>query len=328
MPLVSGIYTGLTYTYKALSDALIQEVDAFLQGLVEHKNQDSVVSIYMVPELIAPSANTPTVPSVASHGVAKWASLDGYTPKNKKLLTYPYTFLTVDCGNDSKNFRMELFSGNTMSFRIWGTIAGDPKIACAPYDYNGVSNDYNPTEMLVMSGFPQCAFQIDSYRAWIAQHAVSDILGAASTAIGGVAQAQGGNYGAAVGAGLNVAAQINDMYIEATKGNTARGAQGGDVAVANRKKMFYFRQMGITAENARCIDDFFSRFGYAINRIKIPGTHNRPHWTYTKTRDCTINGSIPAPDKAKICSIFNHGITWWRNGSEVGRYDLDNTMIT
>ena len=28
----------------------------------------------------------------------------------------------------------------------------------------------------------------------------------------------------------------------------------------------------------------------------------------------------------KICNIYDNGITFWKNGSEVGQYNLDNTV--
>lgn len=84
--------------------------------------------------------------------------------------------------------------------------------------------------------------------------------------------------------------------------------------------------MSCTAEYARMIDDFFTMFGYVTKRNKIPNRNVRPHWTYTKTMGCTVTGSVPAPDMNKICSIYDNGITFWKKGSEVGNYSLDNTV--
>ena len=55
-----------------------------------------------------------------------------------------------------------------------------------------------------------------------------------------------------------------------------------------------------------------------------PSRLARPHWTYVKTLGCTIVGSIPNDDMNAICKIFDNGITWWKYGSEVGQYNLDN----
>lgn len=91
--------------------------------------------------------------------------------------------------------------------------------------------------------------------------------------------------------------------------------------------------MHIRTEFVTKIDGYFDRYGYAMHDFKVPYRMTRPHWSYLKTVDCTINGyspwdgrthSIPNDDTNKICSIYNSGITFWRNGDEVGNYTLDN----
>ena len=51
---------------------------------------------------------------------------------------------------------------------------------------------------------------------------------------------------------------------------------------------------------------------------------SRPHWNYVKTIDCSISGSVPSDDEKTICNIFDKGITFWKNGNEIGNYSLDN----
>ena len=88
--IVNGIYTGLTFSVYDIDNGTdLTAADAFLQDLVTRNNQDSVVSIYMIPSGFSPASPSAASPTVLSQGIAKWASLDGYTPKNKKLLTYP-----------------------------------------------------------------------------------------------------------------------------------------------------------------------------------------------------------------------------------------------
>ena len=81
----------------------------------------------------------------------------------------------------------------------------------------------------------------------------------------------------------------------------------------------------ITREFAVKIDDYFNRYGYQTNNVKVPNRNSRPHWNYVKTVGCSIKGSIPADDKSLICRIYDNGITFWKNGSEVGDYSLDNS---
>ena len=83
--------------------------------------------------------------------------------------------------------------------------------------------------------------------------------------------------------------------------------------------------MSITADYARMIDDFFSMFGYATKRIKVPNRSSRPQWNYVKTGGCIINGSIPADAERMICAIHDRGITYWKNAVNYGNYSLDNS---
>ena len=87
---------------------------------------------------------------------------------------------------------------------------------------------------------------------------------------------------------------------------------------------FTFTNMHIRPEFAKILDDYFDRFGYATLRVKKPNINSRPHWNYTKTAGCTIKGSMPADDERRICGIFDNGITFWKNGDEVGNYSLNN----
>ena len=83
--------------------------------------------------------------------------------------------------------------------------------------------------------------------------------------------------------------------------------------------------MSVPASVAASIDDFFTRFGYAMNRLTTPNRSARPHWNYVKTAGCTVTGSVPADDMRKICGIYDVGVTWWKNPAEIGNYSLDNS---
>lgn len=99
---------------------------------------------------------------------------------------------------------------------------------------------------------------------------------------------------------------------------------------------FRGRRMSAKREYLERIDSFFDMYGYATKKLKVPNTHVRKHWTYTKTVGCVAIGEIPADDLNAICKIFDHGITFWTNMTytvshqvdEVGKYNeyaSDNT---
>lgn len=330
MPHIGGLYTGLEYVACPVNDAeAVETLDNYIDALVSANQQDSVVSIFLMPFKYYTAEATPQTVNFA---VERPNNLHGYIPRNKKLLTYPYMFLTIDCLNDSKNYRYE-FSGDNgqIHFATYAGMSPNVEIGCCPRNYNGSGavegsiGTMNFTEELTMTGFPQCAFTIDAYRAWLAQKANGAYLGLLASGVTTGAGLATGNFVAAGVGAIGMASTINNMLIEGTKGSTARGNQGSSANTAMRAKDFYIKYMCITEDYARMIDDFFDKYGYAVDRLKTPNTSSRPHWNYTKTKDCTITGSVPADDMRKICSIFNKGITFWKNGSEVGNYSLDNS---
>lgn len=85
------------------------------------------------------------------------------------------------------------------------------------------------------------------------------------------------------------------------------------------------QQKMIRPEYVDMIDDYFSRYGYATRLIKTPNISSRPQWNYVQTVGCKIGGSIPCQDEKLICSIFDHGVTFWKHPENVCNYSLDNS---
>lgn len=110
--------------------------------------------------------------------------------------------------------------------------------------------------------------------------------------------------------------------------NTAHNGAGSLALASQRLLDFGFMRKHIRIEYAKAVDDYFNLFGYACKRCKVPNRAVRPHWTYVKTGGCCIKGSVPAEDMSYICNIYDNGITFWRNGSEVGQYNLNNAPVS
>lgn len=133
------------------------------------------------------------------------------------------------------------------------------------------------------------------------------------------------NPTAVIGGALGLGSSIANELEAYNAPNQGRGSSSGsDVDVALNLKDFYFKRMQITVEYARILDDYFDKYGYQTDRVKVPNTHSRPQWNYVKTRDCSITGSIPVDAMAHIKSIHNNGVTYWKNGNNVGNYSLNN----
>lgn len=96
-----------------------------------------------------------------------------YEPRNKKLLTAPYSMIHVsNTEGDYADYGREYFQNkNSITFGI-GCTMGMPPVACAiPKNYKG-PYDYNFNEMLIMSHFPQCSYNSDTFKAYLAQIAL------------------------------------------------------------------------------------------------------------------------------------------------------------
>ena len=101
------------------------------------------------------------------------------------------------------------------------------------------------------------------------------------------------------------------------------GSTGSAAMITNGLKQFSFCPVFIRAEFAKIIDDYFSMFGYATHRTKVPNITGRPSWNYVKTIDAKIIGSVPFGDMERIKQMFNDGVTFW-HGDWVGDYTRNN----
>ena len=80
------------------------------------------------------------------------------------------------------------------------------------------------------------------------------------------------------------------------------------------------------AQYEAVLDDFFSMYGYKVNRVKDIELHSRKNWNYVKTVGANITGNIPAGDLAEITHIFDSGVTMWHTKSfDYG--NLDNPIM-
>lgn len=336
--LYDGIYGGASlWVYDSTdADGINSKVNDYLES------PDSVIGMYMFPKVFIggkiPSnhrltSSTSAMSTVVKlNPVKKGDDLDGYVPKNKKLYTYPYTFLHVDNASGSElNLRYELFNTGYPIVEISGTITQPVVAILRPADYKGVPagstlGGYTTlnTESIQLANYPLCSWSVDTYEAWVAQNALP-IMAKGVGYMTGLALAPSPKLaGSVVKEAGSVMLQAYNASISA---DISKGSyNNGCVNVADNKQQFYYGRCSITRNYARCIDDYFTMFGYATNRLKVPNRNSRPHWNFVKTIGAVLSGSVPADDMKKLCDIYDKGVTFWKSGSEVGNYSLDNTV--
>lgn len=314
----SGIYSGLQL--NAFSTAA--EVNAMIEALTVDVKSTAIVSIFMMPSVFVAQKGSTTPTSFTVSKPKQYSSLNGYHPRNNKLFTYPFNFLYVtNLEGNSANFKYEYFSTDTCEFTVSGDMSCNPQVTLWPTNYKNALNNYN--EKIVLDGFPQCAYTIDSYKAWLAQNGSSMGISMLGSALSTSAQVAAGNPFAALGGVTNIAQSMAKIYVESAKPPQANGSTGSSSAFAQGFKNFHFYQMQIRAEFAEIIDEYFDIYGYATHAVKVPNITGRPSWNYVKTIDAKIIGSIPFEDIVQIKNNFNNGITFW-HGDYVGDYTRNN----
>lgn len=87
-----------------------------------------------------------------------------------------------------------------------------------------------------------------------------------------------------------------------------------------------FYAVNIRAEYAKRIDDYFSMFGYKVNRIEYPNTTGRRSWNFVKCNGANVEGDVPLTAKLCFENALNNGVTFW-HVDDVGNYSLDNSIV-
>ena len=342
--------TCLFYTVvKSASD-----MGQFLYELTDQGKAESIVSIYCVPSDFVSTYNSGQVlqgtPATKSYQYysTKPTTLGSYTPKNKKLLTYPYNKFVISTNDgNQRDYAFEWFTGDSgVRFNIYANLMENASFKAVPVNYKDRAFNYEESAML--TDFPLTGYITDSFKAWLAQNKTRLAMQTASSiAEGGIGDIAAGSQmltpvtkvlskkGAEMmskgyeqlgkqGA-RGVGGVITDIISHSVNRYHAQGSADGSLEMSMQKKDFCGYQYYVNPRNAEIIDDFFNVYGYATHRVKKPNRNVRPHWTYVKTVDINVEGDAPADAVAHICSIYDEGITFWKNPSEVGNYSLNNS---
>lgn len=272
-------------------------------------------------------------------------SLDGYTPRNAKLYTYPFNFMYVSNGNGAAaTFRFERFEDSNPNFRLQGSASPEGGVRLIPEKYNQSENAYiypNTDEGLTIDGYPTCVWNADAYKIWLAQnqnqHAMSMATGQLQIAAGAAGvvgsammlNAEGAVQGmqTAINGALqiaNIVAQKKDAAIQPPQ---ARGSFSSNINVAHNNQHFSFYRKSVCAEMAEIIDKYFDMYGYKISRYMTPNIRTRTNHTYIKTIGCQLNGEFCNEDRVKICNNFDRGITFWCYDKSFCDYSANNPPL-
>lgn len=333
--LYDGVYSGCNL-YRYTSDDLLDLLGTLL-NLEKAGKSDAIVAMWHFPEGLIETNDYDEVKSAKIAGVDFSAvtrpnTIDGYTPKNKKLLTYPYCYIyaTNNSGN-SAIYRYERFADSAIDFVIEGSVFLDGGVKFTPKNYNGTGFNYD--ESLTLTGFPTCAWNSDTYKIWLAQnqaqHATQAIVSVGAVA-GGVAMLATGNVlggaGGIAGGVSGIASLLAQRADMEKQPPQARGQVSSTLNTAIGQQAITVYQKSITRERAEIIDNFFTMFGYKTLRVKTPNRNVRTSFTYTKTQGCLLTGALCQEDARKIQSIYDNGVTFWQKNVAIGNYSASNAV--
>lgn len=268
--------------------------------------------------------------------IYKPTTIDGYNPKNKKLLTYPYCYLIASNGNGGNaiyqyEYFKDSYAPTQCEFLIESSICPGVSTILRPMYYKSADLSYNQMDALPGGKFPMCSWNSDAYINWLTQNSVNigftwarDILDVGKSVM---------NKGEGlIRSGMNLIQDImsvtkqRDLLSNQAKGNL----NSGDVNFSNNEITYTMYQMSIKEEFARSIDLYFSRFGYQVNEVKQPTLHNRTQFDFIKVggSDNLISGKIPSNDLHEINNICRRGVTIFHNIEHFGDYTINNPIVS
>lgn len=348
-----GRYNGIMSGAKYYRMDTINDVKQALVEMSEAGQVENVVGIFIAPKFLCPLDESSSdraireslLPFTIGQAVGDMPQLDGYMPHNNKLLCYPYSYLYASNGaGGNAIYRYEDFSHRgTLDFQMDMLLCPSCSTRISPRDYKNV--DINYEYGFAGAKYPIASFQTDMYTNWIVTQSVeiggvritNDQLNIGVALGSGLANlagsvATGNVVGMTLGtvqSGVSVINSVQQMQQhELIAPQTTSQTSTSDVSMALGIAIPTFYKMSIKSEYAQIIDQYFDRYGYKVNKTKIPNLQGRPHWSYVQiaSGESIGYGSTPAVYMQEINSICQKGVTIWKNHDEIGNYTLDNTI--
>lgn len=356
-PITKKDFEGVTKINGSLSGAWIflfeayegsvglPNINNFLADVNNSKKIDSILNMYILPKYLVDAIGTTEYESPGSFGkynfrllknstraitfpynFKKITSYSDYQPKNNKCFVYPYNYMLIS--NNVGNYNIYKYE----DFILNNEIAQNPivELECAisvgasirlvPRGYKNIDRNYD--ESLPLAKFPTCSWSSDEFINWLTGNAVN--IGTQVVGIG--TSLATGNI--ATTAGLT-ASLIGQFYQASLLPSLTGGNNTGDVIFAMRSNIFAFHHMRAKTEYIKIIDDYFTRFGYAIKSVELPNLTGRKYWNYVEigANEEIGYGSVPSPYMDNINNACRKGVTIWHTHENLGDFSLDNEII-
>ena len=320
---IDGVFTNAYLTRWYLSTYTYAQIAEKINNYISDNGVDSIISVFLY-----------YAPIKTDYVVYNPSDLDGYTPKNNKLRTYPYSFARV-LSNDgvSHDFKFEE-SANTSSIGFTVQYVSFPETALrlVADNYNGLNDE--DTQM-IYTGVPYPAINTPAYLNYWATSknrfglgVLKDTLSVLSGGIGAIAgdPTSAGKIIGGVSGLADTLANVADL-MNAPPLNVSSGS-GMSFITKYQDGVFNFYNCSIRYSAAKSVDDYFTRFGYATNTIKKPNISSRPAFNYVQTSNIHVTGSAPADTKRVFEEALDRGMTFWKSTATFGDYSQNNGVQT
>lgn len=302
----------------------------------------NILSVHMVPVDFIPEqfrngkylpVQNETVADVVTMPAP--TNLNGYVPINKKVLTYPYNFITVSNGNLEKIFKYEKFgyvSEGAGSFKIVGGVIPNGGATVYPMAYDGVVYE-NVPESMDLGDFPMMPIATDTYAAWLAQKSSGTIArGILSTLTGAIAGGMKGSWPGAIAGGAaglisGITGYVSESEAARSENDRVTGTNNTTIDMVQGLMGYTFCQKCMVADDAKRVDNFFSQFGYNVSTVKIPNYTGRQYWNYVKINGNAGYGPLPEQARETINAVLNKGVTIWHSHSYMGNYLIGGSKM-
>lgn len=270
-----------------------------------------------------------------------------------------------DFGTNAQTYKWEDFDdAMSVTFQLQNGSEPYPYARVIPNNYKGMTSATNyqlvktdfPDCPYIIDNFRAWMSSVGAKQAIAMDVAVkqntvaniSDFVGNLTGGAGSLGQLAQGNVGGALSTAATaegnrfmrrVNREMREYQLEAQKRSnavdqeyawthgTSAGGQigGGNIGWIAGDIGWRLTSQCIKPEYARIIDDFFTRFGYKVNRYKVPNLFSRSTFNYVKTVDSNIGGAVPTYVSDAVSKIFDAGITIWHT-NQIGNYSLTNAI--
>lgn len=352
---IGGVFNSCHYFAVNSPTAARSLIEAFEAD--SNVTSEAIINMYMIPRCCVYEIQNPTVLTGGTYDVAIYPVLQtyesgtyytqqatrlagGYQPVNNKLYTYPFSYFyaTNNTGEDvvyhwedfptvngrkRASYKKFIVPSTSLSAKIYFINIKDYEegsgYGSKPYQY-GIN----------FSKVPVCAWTTDYYTNWLTQNGVNVATNLTSGVISGLSSMFGGGNPLQAGASLisTVGNTLGEVQRASSTPNQSHGnINTGDFVYGYLRNSISFYDMSIRPEVAKICDNFFSMFGYKVNRVKVPNVTGRYNWNYVKTIGCYIDADIPQEDLQEIKNMFDNGLTIWHRTSTFMDYSQSNPIV-